>query len=202
MTALVSIDGGPTFEADGPRVALVGDVRDVVDALDASPRPGLRARVLGAPLPSPRVGVARRAAALFGDLSPVANVTWAARLSGLPRAEAEARATGVCRAAGLVTRSRVSALEPPRIRLVAVAAAAVAEPDVLVCEGLLDDVDRAWATYLLGALVALVGDKAAVLTVSSIADDGPRRDLVLSCDQVILLEGGRASRWLAPEEAA
>lgn len=202
MTTLVSIDGGPTLDAEGPRVALVGDVRDVVDALDAAPRPGLDARVLGAPLPSRRVGIARPSTPLFGDLSPLEHVAWSARLAGAPRADAEARARDVCRAAELATSRRISSLEPPRARLVAVAAAVVSEPDVLVCEGLLDDVDRAWADYLLGALVALLGDKAAVLTISSIADDGARRDLVLGCDEVFVLDGRAATRWIAPDEAA
>ncbi len=202
MTTLLSVDGGPTFDAAGPRVALVGDVRDVVDALDASPRAGLDVRVLGAPLPSARVGIARRFAPSFGDLSPVEHVAWSARLAGASRRDAEARAREVCALAELTGPRPISSLEPPRARLVSVATAAITEPDVLVCEGLLDDVDRAWASFLLDALVALVGDKAAVLTISSIADDGARRELVLGCDEVLVLDGRAVSRWSPPEEAA
>ncbi|MCC6644715.1 MAG: hypothetical protein IT374_03960 [Polyangiaceae bacterium] len=202
MTPLLSVVGGPTFDADGPRIALVGDVRDVVDALDAAPREGLDARVLGAPLPSRRVGVARRGAPVFADLSPVEHVAWAARLAGSSAADARARARRACEAAGIAGARTCSSLEPPRARLLPVVVAVVTDPDVLVCEGLLDDVDRVWAAHLLDALVALVGDKSAVLTVSSIADDGARRDLVLGCDQVYVLDGAAATRWHAPEDPA
>lgn len=202
--SLLSVSGGPTFSAVGPRVALVGDTRDVVDALDGAPKGGLVALVVDRPLPSSRVGVARKQGGFFADLTPREHVTWSARLAGMSVQAAEARARACCDRSGLGRHAdrRMGALAPPFVRLALVAAAVVTDPDVLVCEGLLDDVDRAWAGFLLGGLVALLGDKAAILTITDVADEGPRRDLVVGCDQVFVLDGARVEPFALPDEAA
>lgn len=201
---LLDVASGPTFSADGPRVALVGDTRDIVDALDGAPKDGLSVRVLGKPLPSWRVGVARRHGAFFADLTPREHVAWSARLSGMSSDVADVHARVCCEKAGFGRHAarRMGALAPPFVKLTLAAAAVVTEPDVLVCEGLLDDVDHQWAGFLLGALVALLGDKAAILTISDIASEGPRRDLVVGCDQTFVITGSTVEPWARPDEAA
>lgn len=187
-----------TFEARGPRVVLLGDATPIFATLAGRAKLATGTLCVLGMAPSElgtALGLAPRDPPLMLDLSPREHTTWSARLAGVPSPQAEAEADRVLSLAGLtsVASKPLRTLGLGQKRLTVLAAAAVASPRVLAAEAPLDGLDAAWSTYVLGALGRLVGDGAAIVSVSDASEGSAGASLAAGAHDVVELAQGRAT---------
>jgi ABC-type multidrug transport system ATPase subunit len=133
-----------------------------------------------------RIGVARRSSRPHPAFRLQGAVEHAARLAGLPSPDRESLTAAILDRLALTPWARVPVrLAPPAVaRRARLAAAAVHEPDLLLLDQLLDDLEQREAASVAASIRDLGRDTAVIATGT---DPGL---LCLACDEVLTLADG------------
>ncbi|MFB7800641.1 ABC transporter ATP-binding protein [Isoptericola sp. NPDC056134] len=153
---------------------------------EAAGSPGLRRRV----------GYVTQAASVYTDLTVVQNLRYFAQLAGLPHAGAEAavrRAVAVVDLAGH-EKQRVGTLSGGERSRVSLAAALVADPEVLVLDEPTVGLDPVLRRDLWAMFRRLAGEGRTLLVSSHVMDEATQ------CDRLLLLRDGALVADTTPAE--
>lgn len=212
----VVLDCG-SFALEGPRVLLAGDAGAFVAALSGvpasalvAPEPGgllltegvarvasgrlsVRGRDVALGDHKASLGVALAGAPLPANVTPLAWMRTAAELAGLPGRAAARLADAWAARLGVPTgkRDRLGVLSTFERRLTALAAAVVADPEVLLVEEPFEGLDPPGASALLGALATAAEGRLALVSARRLLPGGPAWSLALGASDVVLFDGGR-----------
>lgn len=152
---------------------------------------GGEVEVLGEPAGSPanrgRVGYVTQAASVYEDLSVRANLRYFATLAGHPRTTREAVVERALAEVDLADHAaaRVDALSGGQRSRVSLAAALVADPEVLLLDEPTVGLDPVLRRDLWGLFARLAATGRTLLVSSHVMDEAMR------CDRVLLLRQGR-----------
>ncbi|MFD6137205.1 ABC transporter ATP-binding protein [Isoptericola sp. NPDC060257] len=143
---------------------------------EAAGSPGLRRRV----------GYVTQAASVYTDLTVVQNLRYFARLAGLPRTGAEAAVRRAVAAVDLGghERQRVGTLSGGERSRVSLAAALVADPELLVLDEPTVGLDPVLRRDLWAMFRRLAGEGRTLLVSSHVMDEATQ------CDRLLLLRDG------------
>lgn len=153
---------------------------------EAAGSPGLRRRV----------GYVTQAASVYTDLTVVQNLRYFARLAGLPRAGADAAVRRAVTAVDLGghEKQRVGTLSGGERSRVSLAAALVADPELLVLDEPTVGLDPVLRRDLWAMFRRLAGEGRTLLVSSHVMDEATQ------CDRLLLLRDGALVADTTPAE--
>ncbi|HZO17224.1 MAG TPA: hypothetical protein VFB62_28300 [Polyangiaceae bacterium] len=206
--ARVVIDGAVvieslTFATRGDRVIVIGDAEGLMAVLTGAPRGtnGQRARLAGGELALQGhdvstgahraiAGLAPRDLPLWNRWSVQDYLVWNARLMGYRPRAARARALAVLELLGLQDgrKRRLSTLTLVAKRALALAAALLNEPKVVVIESPFEEVDAQGRAYLEGLVMRATTGRAAIVSLAELAN-APEALLQQASDAVVMRDG-------------
>jgi ABC-2 type transport system ATP-binding protein len=199
-TAMAALD----LTTRGERVLLIGASLPLVAALAGTTAAGAPAEVVAGSLElcgadvgrgehRRRAGVALPDAPLPPRFKPLELLAWCARLAGIPRREAAPRAAAALERLGLgaLASRRLRSLSTLERRALAIAAAVVHEPVVLVVDNPLELLDDADAWSLLGVLSRASEGRAAIVALPRLLGlSDPAAQLARTASDICLLRDG------------
>lgn len=195
-----------SFVANGRTVVVAGDSTALMSALAGAEavRSGTL-RLLGRDVARrehlPIAGLAPLDPALPPKWTALEYLTWSARLSGLPKGTAETMAHETLARLDLpsLARTRLEVLGVAERRVVVLAQAVVAQPEVLVAAMPLAGLSGPPAEYVLRAIEWATRNRCSVISVARLDATSPERPLVERADEVLVFASGRLVRSGKPD---
>lgn len=129
-------------------------------------------------------------------------VTWSARLAGESGRNAKDLAMTAIERVGLAgaTKRDVNTLDIPGRRVLALAHAACADPQVLIVESPLAGLDAGPAAFVMQAISRVTQGKKAIFSVRKIEPGTPEGNLALGASDVLIFAHGALVMEATPEE--
>jgi ABC-type Na+ transport system ATPase subunit NatA len=204
----IDVDGAAqveaaTFDSRGGSLALLGDGHALISAiagraeiragslaiegLDVGGREQLRAGTVGlAPLDPP----------LPPRWTVREYMVWGARLSGMPRLEAQKRAANVLGELGLEPEAgrSLESLKVGERRAAVLAQAVVTHPRVLVASSPLSDLAGSDADYVAAAFAAATRGRRWIASLSNLYAGSAEHRLAASADDLLVFASGKLAR--------
>lgn len=204
--------------SQGDRVVIAGDAGALLSALTGVPRSALRAAAPddGEPLPGEALvvagtlelagrSVARGAHTAIMGTAPMdpplpvrwtvaEYVTWGARLAGLGRAAYDLANVALERV-GMrrASQKKLATLTLAERRVVGLAQAIVASPEILVADAPLSGLEGDAAAFVSQALTAAADGRRTVVSVSRLDPGQPEGDIARGASYVAVLAGGEVA---------
>lgn len=129
-------------------------------------------------------------------------VTWSARLAGETPRHARELAMSALERVGLAGAMKrdVSTLDVPSRRVLALAHAASANPEVLIVESPLAGLEAAPAAFVMNAIARVTDGRKAIFSVRKIEPGTPEGNLALGATDILVFASGALVMEATPEE--
>jgi len=129
-------------------------------------------------------------------------VTWSARLAGETQRQARDLAMSALERVGLsgAMKRDVSTLDLPSRRVLALAHAASADPEVLIVESPLAGLESGPAAFVMNAIVRVTDGRKAIFSVRKMEPGTPEGNLALGATDVLVFASGALVMEATPEE--
>jgi ABC-2 type transport system ATP-binding protein len=129
-------------------------------------------------------------------------VTWSARLTGASQRQAKALALAALARVDLQSsrKKALSSLSPSERRVLALAQAAVATPEVIVAEAPLSGLAGAEAAFVLRALAAVIEGRRAIVSAARLDPSSPEGELARAASHLVVMAGGEVALEGPPGE--
>jgi ABC-2 type transport system ATP-binding protein len=129
-------------------------------------------------------------------------VTWSARLAGETHRQARELAMSALERVGLsgAMKRDVSTLDLPSRRVLALAHAASADPEVLIVESPLAGLESGPAAFVMNAIVRVTDGRKAIFSVRKMEPGTPEGNLALGATDVLVFASGALVMEATPEE--
>jgi len=195
-----------SFVARGRSLVVAGDSTALMSALaGVEPVRAGTLRLLGRDVAKgehlPLVGLAPLDPVLPPKWTALEYLSWSARLAGSPKSAAAALAQQTLALLDLpsLAKTKLEALGLAERRVVVLAQAVVARPEVLVAAMPLAGLSGAPAEYVLRAIERATRDRCSVISVARTDASSPEHVLIERADEVLVFASGRLVRTGKPE---
>jgi ABC-2 type transport system ATP-binding protein len=148
------------------------------------------------------VGVAPVDVPLPPKMTVLDYVMWSARLAGETQRNARDLAMGALEQVGLTgaMKREVSTLDIPGRRVLALAHAASADPQVIIVESPLAGLEAGPATFVMNAIARVTHGRKAIFSVRKLEPGTPEGNLALGATDVLVFANGALVMEATPEE--
>jgi len=148
------------------------------------------------------VGAAPVDVPLPAKMTALDYVTWSARLAGESPRHARELATNALERVGLAgaIKRQVSTLDVPARRVLALAHAVSAEPEVIIVESPLVGLEPAPAAFVMNAISRVTDGRKAIFSVRKMEPGTPEGNLALGATDVLVFASGALAMEATPED--